>query len=205
MRALTAIAAVSLLGACAGEVGGDMQMRGFGESVQSNHLAMTASLQVGLLEGAQAQFAAAAPDTVLFAFNSATLDPAARRALDAQARWLRDNPDIRMSVEGHTDLVGGERYNDRLGLRRAQSVAAYLAARGVDPSRLDAVESKGESEPVVPTDEREQANRRAVTEVAGFTHGFVGDGMDGRRALLMYRRYARDSVEAPETASSTGG
>jgi hypothetical protein len=58
---------------------------------------------------------------------------------------------------------------------------------------------------VVQTEGRERQNRRTLTEVAGFTHGFVGEGMDGRRALLMYRRYVSDSVEAPTADSAADG
>lgn len=124
-------------------------------------------------------FRAATTDTVTFPFDSARLDSGARRALDMQAAWLNANEGVRMAVIGHTDLVGGERYNDRLGLRRARAVVNYLVRKGVARSRLDAIESRGEQEPVVDTDARERRNRRAVTVVAGFERGYVGTGIDG--------------------------
>ncbi len=57
---------------------------------------------------------------------------------------------------------------------------------------------------MVDTDDRERRNRRAVTVVAGFAQGYVGDGMDGKRALLGYSEYVRDKTEVakPETVSS---
>ena len=152
-----------------------------------------------------AEFANEVPDTVNFAFNQASLNASAREALDAQAAWMKRNPTVRIRITGHTDLVGGEGYNNRLGLRRARAAARYLLRKGVERGRIDMVETRGESEPLVQTEEREVRNRRAVTEVAGFTHGFVGDGMDGRRALLMYRRYVTDTVEAPASAATTTG
>jgi outer membrane protein OmpA-like peptidoglycan-associated protein len=134
-------------------------------------------------------FRAAAPDTVTFPFDSANLDASARAALDQQAAWLTEHEDVRMSVVGHTDLVGPPGYNQRLGLRRALTAVNYLVRKGVDRDRLDAVISRGETEPVVETEDRERRNRRAVTSVAGFTHGYVGEGMDGRIAVRLYRGY----------------
>ena len=204
MRAFLILPALVSLVACA-EVG---QRHGtsaaFGAATRTNDLAQMASNQRSrYLVDAAVRFSAEAPDTVEFAFGRANLSARARSALDAQAAWLAANPDIRMSVVGHTDLVGGESYNDKLGLRRAQAVARYLLARGVGQGRVEAVETRGEREPLVSEEGPQPRNRRAVTFVAGYTHGFVGDGDDGRRARLIYRRYATDSVEAPESAAGT--
>ena len=69
----------------------------------------------------------------------------------------------------------------------------------VDQRVLDMLESKDQ------TEEKERRNRRSVTQVAGFTHGFIGDGMDGRRALIMVRRYLSDSVEKPSGIDTSSG
>jgi len=147
-------------------------------------------------------FRAAAPDTVTFAFDNSSLDSSARAALDRQAAWLREHGDVRMTVVGHADKVGPEGYNQRLGLRRARAVVGYLASKGVARGRLDAVESRGESEPVVDTQDRERRNRRTVTSVAGFERGYVGTGLDGRIAQRLYRRYVRGGVGVAEAATS---
>lgn len=205
MRAALFSLAVMSLGAC-GQAGLTPGSVTFGDAAQTNEMVQLVSLRQGqYLAEAGVRFAAEAQDTALFAFNRASLTPAARKALDTQAKWLRENPDIRMSVTGHTDAVGGESYNQQLGLRRAQAVTRYLLARGVERGRVEAVESRGEREPVVAVDGREAQNRRTVTSVAGFTHGYVGDPSDGRRARLMYQRYATDAVEEPEAANSTAG
>jgi hypothetical protein len=94
-----------------------------------------------------------------------------------------------MTIVGHADKVGSDAYNDSLGLRRARAVVAYLAGQGISRGRLDAVESRGESDPVVQTEERERRNRRSVTSVAGFERHYVGDGLDGRYAQRVYARY----------------
>jgi len=134
-------------------------------------------------------FRAAAQDTVTFDFNRTALDSSARAALDQQVKWLKANPHVRMTVVGHADKVGTDAYNNRLGLRRAKAVVAYLARHGISRGRLDAVESRGESEPVVQTEDRERRNRRTVTSVAGFERHYVGDGMNGVYAARVYRAY----------------
>lgn len=208
VRFLSPTLAVSaaLLAGCATEVGVTTGSASFGDATQSNFFAQSIEYRRGdYLKDVSNRFADETDDTVTFAFNKSNLDQRTRRALDKQAAWLRQNPDVRVRVTGHTDLVGGEAYNDRLGFRRARAVSRYLVQRGVAPNRIDAVESRGEREPVVQTEGKERRNRRSLTEVAGFTHGFIGDGMDGRRALLMYRRYVSDSVEEPAAVATAGG
>jgi outer membrane protein OmpA-like peptidoglycan-associated protein len=139
-------------------------------------------------------FRAAAQDTVTFDFNKTALDSSARAALNQQVKWLKANPHVRMTVVGHADKVGSDAYNDRLGLRRARAVVAYLSSKGVSRGRLDAVESRGEQEPVVQTEDRERRNRRSVTSVAGFERHYVGDGMDGESAHRIYVNYVRGGV-----------
>lgn len=210
MRVRFLIPALSLsaltLAGCATELGVTAGSATFGDATQSNLFAQSIEYRRGdyLMEVAK-RFAEETDDVVTFAFNKSNLERRTRKALDKQAAWLRANPDVRVRVTGHTDLVGGEPYNDRLGFRRARAVSRYLVQRGVAPSRIDAVESRGEREPIVQTEEKERRNRRGLTEVAGFTHGFIGDGMDGRRALLMYRRYVSDSVEEPAGVVTAGG
>ena len=134
-------------------------------------------------------FRAAAPDTVTFAFDSAALDASARAALDRQVAWLKEHEGVRMTVTGHTDLVGTDNYNQRLGLQRARAVVRYMTSKGISRSRLDAVESRGEQDPVVETQERERRNRRTVTSVAGFERHYVGTGLDGKIAQRLYNGY----------------
>lgn len=143
-------------------------------------------------------FRADAQDTVTFDFNKTALDGAARTALNQQVAWLKSHPHVRMTVVGHADKVGSDSYNDRLGLRRARAVVAYLASKGISRTRLDAVESRGESEPVVQTEERERRNRRTVTSVAGFERHYVGDGLDGRYAHRVYQTYVGGKVGVKE-------
>lgn len=148
-------------------------------------------------------FRAAAQDTVTFDFNSIVLDGTARAALNTQAKWLKAHPHVRMTVVGHADKVGSDRYNDRLGLRRARAVVAYLARRGISRQRLDAVETRGEREPLVQTEDRERRNRRSVTSVAGFEKHYVGDGMDGEVAARIYNVYQAGGTKVSGADSGT--
>lgn len=148
-------------------------------------------------------FRAAAPDTVTFDFDRAALDATARTALDRQADWLREHDGVRMTVVGHTDKVGPDGYNQRLGMQRARAAVNYLVSKGVARSRLDAVESRGENEPVVDTEDRERRNRRTVTSVAGFEHGYVGTGLDGKYARRIFGQYIGGRVGVAEAASET--
>ncbi|MEM9369580.1 MAG: OmpA family protein [Pseudomonadota bacterium] len=189
------------LTAC-GEAGYPDRVSGYGNEVNGNLFTQIAYKDPSdRLRDLAIDFAAETMDTVNFAFDRSNLDSSARTALRGQAKWLREHPDVRMTITGHTDLVGSERYNDGLGLRRARNVVAYLVSQGVSRSRLDAVASLGETEPIVQTEDRERRNRRAVTTVAGFERNFIGDGMDGEVAQRVYDSYQRGGEEASEASA----
>lgn len=86
------------------------------------------------------------PLIVLFKTTSAALDAQARRDLDALTGALRTRSDLRILVFGHTDHRGEQAFNQRLGQARAESIAGYLAARGISRSRIT-VKSLGSSQP----------------------------------------------------------
>jgi len=104
---------------------------------------------------------------VLFATGRATLQPGAERTLDQLAAALKDAPDRPIQVEGFTDSVGSEEFNQVLSERRAEAVREALLARGVDPSRI-AVHGFGEAYPVASNDNSagRQLNRRVEIVVA---------------------------------------
>ncbi len=81
-----------------------------------------------------------------FDFDKSTLTAEGKRRVEAAARILKDNPSIHASVEGHTDSVGSDAYNQRLSERRARAVAEVLVEDGIGRSRLD-VRGLGESHP----------------------------------------------------------
>jgi len=73
---------------------------------------------------------------VNFETNKSTLLPGARSILDQVANSLLGNPDAEVAIHGHTDNVGGAKYNQDLSLRRAESVKDYLVSRGIAASRM---------------------------------------------------------------------
>ena len=98
---------------------------------------------------------------VLFDTGRATLKPGADRALDRLAQFLKASPRTRVIVEGHTDSVGSEAYNDELSQRRAQAVTEALSARGVPADQYQA-KGLGKAYPVASneTPAGRQQNRR---------------------------------------------
>ncbi|MEM7744866.1 MAG: OmpA family protein [Pseudomonadota bacterium] len=185
------LALAALLAICACQEAGQHRTEDlYGEATRANFAAQDAynSSNQRLVDLGR-DFARNTQPVVNFAFDKAVLDPTARAALDSQAMWLTANPDVRMTIVGHTDLVGSERYNSGLGLRRAQVALNYLVRSGVARSRLEALASRGELDPLVQTDARERRNRRTVTTVAGFARNYVGTGLEGEYAHGVYNTY----------------
>jgi peptidoglycan-associated lipoprotein len=83
---------------------------------------------------------------VYFEYDSFTLDDAARAALDNNAKLLRDNPTLAISVDGHADERGTVEYNQALGQKRAEAVQQYLADAGIPAARLRVI-SYGKERP----------------------------------------------------------
>jgi outer membrane protein len=100
---------------------------------------------------------------LLFDFDSAELRPESITELERVVKFMGDVPFAKAMVEGHTDSVGTEAYNQALSDRRAKAVFDYLSSRGVDPSRLSSV-GKGETAPIADnaTAEGRQENRRVM-------------------------------------------
>jgi outer membrane protein OmpA-like peptidoglycan-associated protein len=101
------------------------------------------------------------PEGILFATDSAAVNPAIQGDLYAVAANLNRYPNSRVEVIGHTDNTGAAAYNQDLSQRRAGAVAAILRNGGVAPSRLVAF-GRGEDAPVASnlTPEGRQQNRR---------------------------------------------
>ncbi len=106
-------------------------------------------------------------DRVFFETDQSTLNDEARRTLAAQARWLNENRQFAILIEGHADERGTREYNVALGARRANAVMQYLASQGVSSSRMRTV-SYGKERPVEACPEPRcwNLNRRAVTVVS---------------------------------------
>ncbi|MDT0635840.1 OmpA family protein [Spectribacter hydrogenoxidans] len=104
---------------------------------------------------------------VTFEFNSDRLTADAENRLDNVVNALMGAEDIDVRVEGHTDSIGDEAYNQNLSQDRADSVKRYLVEHGIEPGRLT-TEGFGESKPVASneTDAGRAENRRVELHVA---------------------------------------
>ena len=101
--------------------------------------------------------------TVFFAFDNSTISSDYQDMLSAHAAYLSSNPSLKVTVEGHADERGTPEYNIALGERRAEAVAKYLQALGVQADQI-AIVSYGEEKPLI-REHNEAAyakNRRAV-------------------------------------------
>ena len=105
---------------------------------------------------------------VLFDTGQSTLRPGAREKLARISGILNAHPELKLEIEGHTDSVGGDSYNQALSERRAESVKAYLIVNGVKPDSI-AARGFGKRSPVADnnTASGRQQNRRVEIVVSG--------------------------------------
>lgn len=179
------------------EAGSSIDEGGFGNPTMNNTMVQTGQMVVDL----NARFAEQVPTMVNFDFDSSALDDTARGILRRQADWIKQFPEVRFRVYGHTDLVGSPAYNEALGKRRADAVVNYLVSQGVSRSRLEALVSKGLTQPLIVTPDPERRNRRTVTEVSGFVqnHPLV---LDGKYAQVIYREYVASATQVQPKGDS---
>jgi outer membrane protein OmpA-like peptidoglycan-associated protein len=107
------------------------------------------------------------PD-VLFDSNKYTLKPEARERLAKISGIVLAYPDLKLEIEGHTDSIGSDDYNQTLSEKRAESVRGYLVSSGVVPDHVTAT-GLGKSNPVADnsTNEGRKLNRRVEMVVSG--------------------------------------
>lgn len=103
---------------------------------------------------------------VKFDFDRDTIRPEFRQDIQSLAEFMRTYPSVTTTVEGHTDSIGTDAYNQNLSERRANSVRQALIDEGVESSRVNAV-GHGESRPIADnaTDDGRAMNRRVEAEV----------------------------------------
>jgi len=85
-------------------------------------------------------------ENIFYDFDKATLREESKEGLDELIAMLEDNPNVTIELSAHTDRKGSDEYNERLSLRRAQSVVDYLIKAGIEKERLTAA-GYGEKQP----------------------------------------------------------
>ena len=105
---------------------------------------------------------------VLFNTGRSELNPGAARKLDQLAQFLNDHPERRVQIDGFTDSVGTDSYNQDLSQRRADAVKSSLMARGIDASRIGS-QGYGKGYPVANNTDSggRQLNRRVEVVIGG--------------------------------------
>jgi peptidoglycan-associated lipoprotein len=105
---------------------------------------------------------------VYHAFGEFELSQDAKNTLNENVKYLKENPEVKVVLEGHADERGTRKYNEGLGYKRAQKVKEYYESKGIEGSRMK-IESYSE-DVLADTGSSEQAhskNRRVVTRIVG--------------------------------------
>lgn len=171
LKIVTIFAAALLLSACASQpkttadtTGGGTTSTDTQTATQTTEPAETT--EIGVVPGTQEDLVVNVGDRVFFDFDKYDLRPEAREQLERQAAWLKANPNVTVTVEGHADERGTREYNLALGERRADSTRNYLVALGIDPNRIQTISYGKERPAVLGSNEAAWAqNRRGVTVV----------------------------------------
>jgi outer membrane protein OmpA-like peptidoglycan-associated protein len=125
-------------------------------------------------------------EKIQFDYNKATIKPESHGLLDEIVAVIKDNPQIKkISIEGHTDGDGSDKYNLKLSDDRSKAVLQYLMDHGIDKGRL-AAKGHGKAKPIASndTDEGKEKNRRVeflITEQDAIKKTFEIDPKTGER------------------------
>ncbi len=99
-----------------------------------------------------------------FAFDSTEIRPQYEDHLTNIIRVMSENPGIKLRIDGHTDSIGAEAYNEGLSGRRADSVRSYLVGKGVESTRLTS-KGFGEARPAASNDTKDGRAKNRRTEL----------------------------------------
>jgi peptidoglycan-associated lipoprotein len=143
--------------------------RQIGEASQTAQEALRRAQEAGkLAEGKLLYETVLTDEKVKFGFDTSDLSPQAEAALDEFAGQLKnENKSVYIEIQGHTDSVGSDKYNEELGMLRAEAVRRYLnQAHGIPLHRINII-SYGETAPLADNQSREgrSQNRRVALVV----------------------------------------
>jgi outer membrane protein OmpA-like peptidoglycan-associated protein len=147
----------------------DTHERQIGETSKTAQEALQRAVEAGkLAEGKLLYETVLTDEKVKFGFDTSDLSPEAKAAVDEFAAQLKaENQGVYIEIQGHTDSVGSEKYNEELGLLRAEAVRRYLSQQHQFPLHRINVISYGETAAVADNSTREgrSQNRRVALVV----------------------------------------
>jgi peptidoglycan-associated lipoprotein len=147
----------------------DTHEKQIGETSKTAQEALQRAMEAGkLAEGKLLYETVLTDEKVKFGFDTSDLSPEAKAAVDAFAAQLKaENQGVYIEIQGHTDSVGSEKYNEELGLLRAEAVRRYLSQQHQFPLHRINVISYGETAAVADNSTREgrSQNRRVALVV----------------------------------------
>ena len=106
-------------------------------------------------------------ENIYFNENKTNIDPVAAKALDRDGAMLKENPDIKVEIGGHTDSLGSEKANQKISEKRAESVKKYLMDKFNIPGDRMIVKGYGSKKPIADngTKEGRAKNRRVELKI----------------------------------------
>ena len=106
-------------------------------------------------------------ESIYFNENKTNIDPVAAKALDRDGAMLKENPDIKVEIGGHTDSLGSEKANQKMSEKRAESVKKYLMDKFNIPGDRMIVKGYGSKKPIADngTKEGRAKNRRVELKI----------------------------------------
>jgi len=159
-KVLSMFAAVLLLAAC--ETASDQSANTAGQGGGTGQGGSATSVR----PGSQEDLVANVGDRVFFDFDKSDLKPEARRTIERWSAWLKQYPNVTVTIEGHCDERGTREYNIALGERRANSAKNFLTSLGIDARRVATISYGKERPAVVGSNEAAWSqNRRGVMVV----------------------------------------
>ena len=160
LRILGALAALSLLSACADKTDTSAANTGAGGASSSGSMTGTAA------PGSEEDLVANVGDRVIFGLNESALSSDAQGVLGRQADWMQRYPQVQVQLAGNCDDRGTEEFNLALGQRRANAARDFLVAHGVSSGRVTTI-SYGKDRPTALGDDEGAwaQNRNAITSV----------------------------------------
>src|SRR5689334_11421521 len=159
-KLLSMFAAVALLAAC--ETASDQSASSTGTGASTGTTTSTQTRQ----RSPQEILTSEVGDRVFYDFDKSDLKPEARRTVERWAAWLRQYPNVNVTIEGHADERGTREYNIGLGERRAAAAKNFLVSLGIDARRVATISYGKERPAVVGSNEAAWSqNRRGVMVV----------------------------------------